>query len=264
MTRVPSREVVGAVHDHVPTVGEDPLHVLGREPLLVGHHRDIGVERFDRPLRGEHLWLSEGVGRVDDLALQVRVVDHVGIHDAERADARRGEVERSGGAEPACADQEHSRVEQLLLALLTDLRDEEVAAVARALLGAERLRGDELEPVPLPVGEAPRHRGHARVAEVGEGSRGERRPRPSGAVDDDLARLVWDERFDPRLEVATLDVDGAGDVPLLPLVGLAHVEEERPVARGERVARRGRGDLVDLRLGGGEVALCRSALLSRV
>ena len=82
---------------------------------------------------------------MDDLALEVRVVDDVGIDDAERADARRREVERRGRAEPAGADQEHARVEQLLLPLLADLGDQDVARVAGALLRAQRARRLEVE-----------------------------------------------------------------------------------------------------------------------
>ena len=77
---------------------------------------------------------------MDDLALEVRLVDDVGVDDAERADARRGEVERRRRPEPARADEQDARVEQPLLALLADLRDEQVPAVARALLG-ESVRG---------------------------------------------------------------------------------------------------------------------------
>ena len=44
---------------------------------------------------------------VEDLALQVRGVDRVGVDDAERADAGRGEVERRGAAEPARAEEKH-------------------------------------------------------------------------------------------------------------------------------------------------------------
>src|SRR5206468_1422012 len=40
---IPRGEVVRAVDDHVPAVGEDPLDVLGREPLLVGDDVDVGV-----------------------------------------------------------------------------------------------------------------------------------------------------------------------------------------------------------------------------
>ena len=64
---------------------------------------------------------------MDDLALEVRVVDDVGVDDPERPDARRGEIERRGRAEAAGADQEDARVEQALLALLADLGDQQVA-----------------------------------------------------------------------------------------------------------------------------------------
>ena len=78
---------------------------------------------------------------MEDLALQVRRVDDVHVDDAERADAGGGEVERGRRAEPAGAEQEHLRVEQLLLALLADLGEQQVAAVAVALLGRERRAG---------------------------------------------------------------------------------------------------------------------------
>ena len=138
---VARREVVGAVDDHVPAVGEDPVDVLGGEPLLERHDLHVGVERLERPLRGADLRLAEPVGRVHDLALQVRLVDDVGVDDAERADAGGCEVERRGRAEPAGADEQDARVEQALLPFLADLGDEQVAAVARALLRRERRAG---------------------------------------------------------------------------------------------------------------------------
>ena len=113
---VPRREVVGAVDDHVPAVGEDALDVLGRQPLLVRLDLDVGVEASIVRFAESHLRLAEPVGGVDDLALEVRVVDDVGVDDADRADAGRGEVERGGRAEAARADQQDARVEQLLLA----------------------------------------------------------------------------------------------------------------------------------------------------
>ena len=78
---------------------------------------------------------ADAVGRVDDLALEVRQVDDVVVDDADRADARGGEVQRGRRAEPAGAEQQDLRVEQLLLALGADLGHEHVAAVALALLG---------------------------------------------------------------------------------------------------------------------------------
>ena len=51
-----------------------------------------------------HLGHSDAIGGVDDLALQVRWVDHVVVDEADGADARRRQVEpdrraRAAGAE---------------------------------------------------------------------------------------------------------------------------------------------------------------------
>ena len=104
-------------------------------PGLVLHDVHVGVERLDRTLGRVDLRYADARRRVDDLALEVRDVDHVVVDDAERADARRREVERGRRAEPAGAEQQHLRVEQLALAVLADLRQEEVARVALALVG---------------------------------------------------------------------------------------------------------------------------------
>ena len=110
-----------------------------------------------------------------DLPLQVRVVDHVGVDDAEGADSGCREIERRRGAEPAGSDQEDTCVEQLLLPLLADLRDQDVPRVAGALLGRERAGGLEVEPVPFPVREAACHRDDVVVPELGERLGRERR-----------------------------------------------------------------------------------------
>ena len=127
------REVVGAVDDHVPALAEDPVDVLRREALLEDLDGDVRVQRLDRPLGRVGLRLAETVGRVDDLALKVRLVDRVVVDDPERADAGGCEVERGRRAEPARADQEDARLEKLELPLLADLGDQEMAAVAAAL-----------------------------------------------------------------------------------------------------------------------------------
>ena len=238
-------EVVGAVDDHVPALAEDALDVLGGEPLLVGLDVDVRVERLDRPLRRVDLRLAEAVGRVDDLALEVRVVDHVRVDDPERPDAGRGEVERGGGAEPTGADQQHAGAEQPLLARLADLGDQQVARVAAPLVGRERVGRLDGEAVALPVGEAAGERDDVLVAQVGERLRGERRAGAAGAVDDELTVAIGDEPFDPRLELAAGNVHGTRDGALLPFVALAHVDEEGGVLT---LARLGRADLVDLGL----------------
>ena len=56
------------------------------------------------------------------------------VDDAQRAHARRRQVQRGRRAEPAGAEQQHLGVEQLGLALEPDLRHQQVARVAVALL----------------------------------------------------------------------------------------------------------------------------------
>ena len=96
----------------------------------------VRVERVDRLLGGVDLRDADPLAGVDHLALQVREVDVVVVDDPERADAGGGEVQRGRRAEPAGAEQQHLRVEQLLLALDADLGQQQVARVALALLGA--------------------------------------------------------------------------------------------------------------------------------
>ncbi len=74
---------------------------------------------------------------VDDLALQVGNVDHIGIDDADRADAGRGQVQAERRAQPARADQQHLGGLQLLLAGQRDLRHDQVPAVAHDLIGVQ-------------------------------------------------------------------------------------------------------------------------------
>ena len=64
------------------------------------------------------------------------------------------------------------------------------------------------------------------VAELGERLGREGRPVAGRAVEDDGARAVRRGLLDPRLEVPARNVHGAGDPALLPLVALAHVDED--------------------------------------
>src|SRR4029453_13945797 len=224
------------------------VDVLRREPLLEDLDRDVRVERLERPLGRVGLGLAEAVGRVDDLALQIRLVDRVVVDDAERADAGRGQIERGRRPEPTRADQEYARLEEPELPLLADLRDEEVAAVAAALVRVEGLRDLVGEAVPLPVGEAAGQRRHILVPALFEGFPREGRAIPGGRVHEDLALLVGDDALDPRLEVAARNVDGAGKVALVPLFALAHVDDGEGVL-GEQLLRLRGIDFVDLGLG---------------
>src|SRR5581483_3758446 len=126
-------------------------------------------------LRRVRLPLAERLGRMGDLALEIRRVDAVVVDDAEPADTGRGEIERRRGTEPAGPDQKDARFEQLQLALFPDLGDEQVPAVALALLAVERARQLRGEAAALPVGVAARERGDVLVPELSEGLRRERR-----------------------------------------------------------------------------------------
>src|SRR5262245_2040395 len=163
---------------------------------------------------------------MEDLALQVCLVDDVRVDDAEGADACGGEVERGGRAEPARPDQEDPGLQQLQLAFLADLGDQQVAAVACPLLRGEPAgRNLERVAVALPVVDPSGERDDVSVAELLEGPGGEDRPVARGAVRHDWPGTVADRLLDTRLEPATRKVDGARDVALVPFLALADVQE---------------------------------------
>ena len=70
-------------------------------------HLDVRVHRRDRVGRGVDLRSADVVLPVHDLALQVGLVDHVEVQDADAADPGRGEVEQGRRPEAAGADAEH-------------------------------------------------------------------------------------------------------------------------------------------------------------
>ncbi len=68
------------------------------------------------------------------LPLQVRLVDHIKVHDAERAHAGGREIERCRGAQSPGADQQHARGLELALSLDAHVGEDQVARVAQDLL----------------------------------------------------------------------------------------------------------------------------------
>ena len=110
------------------------------ESHVVGHDVDVGVERGQRLLGRVDLAVADPVHVVQDLALQVGLVDDVHVDDAERADAGGGQVEGGRRAQTAGAEQQDLRAEQLELAGLADLGQQQVALVAVALRRRQGLR----------------------------------------------------------------------------------------------------------------------------
>ena len=164
---------------------------------------------------------------VEHLALEVRLLDHVVVDDPDRADAGGREVERDGRTEAAGADEEHAGIEQLPLTLEADLRDEHLPGVTPLLGGAEQaLRW--LIPrtvVPPPVHRRGFHARHVRVAGAGQELGGAGRPRSGGAVEKQRRVEVRRDLADSLRYLGQGHVDCPGDVPTLPLVRLANVDD---------------------------------------
>ena len=185
--------------------------------------------------RGLDLALPDPVGRVDDLALEVADVDDVEVDDADRPDAGGGEVERGRRAEPAGADEQRLRAEQLRLARRADLGDQQVAAVALLLLGGEDDRRLELEAGALPGLEAAatsRRRSCSPSRASVWAANSERTPPAQYRIDRGVA--VGRDALDLLLDVALGDVGGAGQVALLPLGRLADVDDDGVAGRRGR------------------------------
>ena len=218
------------------------------EPHVVGHDVDVGVQGGQRLLGRVDLAVADAVDVVEDLALQIGLVDDVHVDDAEGADPGGRQVERGRRSEPARTEQQDLGVEQLELADLAHLGQEQVALVAVALGRGEGLRRRPGAAVVLPLVEPADQRLDVGVAEVAHGLGGKGRPHATGAVDDDRARLVGELALHLELEVTAGQVHRVGDGSLLVLVGLPDVEE-RDAALLEKGLRVALVHLADGRLG---------------
>ena len=96
-------------------------------------HLDKRVDLADRVTRALRLGPADIGLAVDDLALQVGLVDHVELDDADGAHPCGGQVQQRRRAQPACADDQHLGVLQPFLPVHPQVRDDEVTAVARDL-----------------------------------------------------------------------------------------------------------------------------------
>ena len=198
----------------------------GVEAAVVLDDLDVGVQPFDEDPRRGGLRHPDPLGVVDHLALQVGGVDDVVVDEADRADAGGGEVERGRRAEAAGAEQQHLRVQQLHLAVDPDLGQQRVARVALALLGGHPVRGDDRQPLLLPLDDAAAHRGDVLVAELLQLRGGDRRAVAGAAVEDRAGRLVRRRGRDFVGEQARRHQLAVLEVSLLVLVGLAGVDQD--------------------------------------
>ena len=126
------REIIGTVDDEI-VILDEVKNVLTRHEGVVRNHFHVGVHRFHRLFRRLHFGLAHIGCSVNDLALQIGKVDHVGIGNTDGAHARGGKVHRHGGPEAASANHEHLCIQKLLLALRAHLFQDDVARIALQL-----------------------------------------------------------------------------------------------------------------------------------
>ena len=72
-----------------------------------------------------------------NLALQVGEIDVIEIHEPDSADARCSEIQRHGRSETASADEQDARRFQASLPSLSNLRQQDVTAVAHLFFAAK-------------------------------------------------------------------------------------------------------------------------------
>ena len=194
---------------------------------------------------------------MQDLPLQVRLVHHVVVDDPQPPDARRGQVERRRRAQPARADQQHLGLEQLRLARLAHLGDEQVAAVAVALRVGEPERNldgkSRILPRPVPAAQA----AHLAVPHFLKRPAGEQAAGTAGAVEHHVRVAVGEGLLDAQLEEPARHLLGAGHDSLIRLLLLAHVDDGRP-PRLQLLGQLGRGHL--RHLGAGDLEQIRLRL----
>src|SRR5579862_2483451 len=123
-------KIVGAVHDDVKALKQ--FESIGAGELrLEALNFDVGIQ-VGQPRAGRFaLVLADVAGAKSHLPLQVGEINHIEIHQAQFAHARRGQIQAQRRSETASADQKNLGIFQLELTLHTDFRHDQVAAVAQ-------------------------------------------------------------------------------------------------------------------------------------
>src|SRR6185312_15168545 len=119
----------------------DLQHVAVVQPDVVQHHVHQRVDLGDGVAGRLRLGPADIGLAVDDLALQVGLVDHVELDDAEGADPGGSQVHQGGRAETAGAHAQNLGVLQPLLAGHRHVRDDQVPAVPAYLIDGEGFGG---------------------------------------------------------------------------------------------------------------------------
>jgi hypothetical protein len=95
---------------------------------------DVRVEVLEPRVRRIELRGADRAGAVNDLALEIRRVHHVEVHQPERPDTGGREIERRGRSEASGSDQCHPGSLQAPLARWPDFGQDQVTRIAEHLL----------------------------------------------------------------------------------------------------------------------------------
>ena len=87
--KVAGRKIIRSVDDDVVRLHDLP-RILGAEKGVVEIHLNIRIDFLDAVAGAIELLASDILSTMQNLALEVRVIHHVKIHQPERADARGG------------------------------------------------------------------------------------------------------------------------------------------------------------------------------
>lgn len=93
-------------------------------------HLYIRIDGNHLLLGAFHLRSIQVFGLMDNLALQVTEVNHIGIHDTDMSHASRSEVEGNRGTQSSSTHDEYLGIEELFLSLEAYILKEDVAAVS--------------------------------------------------------------------------------------------------------------------------------------
>src|SRR6266508_5840419 len=221
---IASVEIVGAVH-HQVVVLDGVHHIVDVDAHGQRDDVRVGIQRPEH--LGARLDLGPAdIGRgVQDLALQVRHVHDIAVHEPERADPGRGEVHGRRGAQASRPDEQHFGAQQLALPLLAHLIQEEIAAVALDLLRGQRPILYDGQSGLRPLLEYALEVDDVGVAEIFQRSRRQHRAQPGLAVEDDGRRVIGDRAADAEFEEAAADIGGRLDEAVAVLVRITHVDE---------------------------------------
>src|SRR5579875_1023277 len=218
-------EVVGAIDDKL-VVGDDARHIGLVQARDVGHNLHIRIQRLDGLAGRLGLVLTNTARIVQNLALQVAVIYHVGVDDADGANTGGRQVIGGGRAETTRSDEQHLRVEQLKLTSLAHFRNEHMAAVAPSLGIGHQTRLHEGETAIFPLPEATRHRDSVLVAHLLQRAPCHERAHAARAIEHHRLGLVGNGLFNLQFKEATRDVNGTRNIAFVPLVLLTHIYKD--------------------------------------